>query len=88
MSNLEILNSFLQRSDLSAAEFFIKEQLIEFDKLIKSNNDEREKLSATLKEKEVDFLKLSGAFDSHLKLILSLSKVTQGLENSASMSAE
>jgi hypothetical protein len=74
MSDVDTLNAFLQRTDLSSAEQAIKDQLLELDQSIKSNNQEREKLTTSLKEKEVEFLRLSGAFDAQLKLILSLAK--------------
>lgn len=80
MSDIDTLNKFLQRQDLSAAEHLIKDQLLELDKAIKLNNEEREKLTTSLKDKEVEMLRLSGAFDSHVKLILSLSKSVQASE--------
>jgi hypothetical protein len=77
MTDTELLNAFLQRPDLSSAEQALKEQMLATDRLIKSNTQEREKLLTSLKDKESEYLRLSGAFDSQLSLIISLAKATQ-----------
>jgi hypothetical protein len=81
MSDIEKLNAFLKKEDLGVTEKAIKDQVVELDAAIKANSQEREKLTTSLKEKEVEFLRLSGAFDAQLKLILSLSKSDQVFAN-------
>ncbi len=75
MSELDIVNDFLKKETLSDTEKAIKEQLLATDSAIKSNSKEREELTNALKQKEVDFLKLSGSLESQIKLIVDLSKL-------------
>lgn len=75
MSDIDMINEFLQRTDHNKTEQIIKSQLIELDASLKSLSQEREKLANALKEKEIEFLKLSGAFDTQLKLVIALSKI-------------
>jgi hypothetical protein len=83
MKDLDRLNAFLQKTELGVAEKAIRDQVVEIDAAIKANNQEREKLATSLKEKEIELLRLTGAFDAQLKLILSLSKgdESQAFEN-------
>jgi hypothetical protein len=74
MSELDVINGFLKRTDHNPTEQVIKVQLLELDAALKSNAQEREKLVNALKEKEVEFIKLTGAFDTHLKLVVTLAK--------------
>ncbi len=75
MSEVDTINAFLQRTDHSATELAIKQQLIATDAALKENNKAREELVNTLKQKETEFLKLAGSLDSQIKLILELSKL-------------
>lgn len=88
MADIDTLNAFLQRTDLSATEQAIKDQLIELDGSVKTNNQERERLVTTLKEKEAEYLRLSGAFDAQLKLILTLAKSGHSDESTVEVAAE
>jgi len=80
MSDIETVNAFLQREDLSVTEQIIKDQLLGLDQSIKLNTQEREKITSSLKEKEIEFLKLSGAFDAQLKLVVALASATQAVK--------
>ncbi len=75
MSDLDTVNQFLNKTDYSMAELAIKNQIIATDAAIKENNKEREELTSNLKQKEVDFLKLSGSLESQIKLVVELSKL-------------
>lgn len=74
MSDIDLVNSFLQRTDLSRLEQLMKEQILSLDGQMKQNTQEREKLTASLNEASSEFLKVSGAFDTLLKLVVTLSK--------------
>lgn len=88
MSDIDILNQFLQRTEYSTTEKLIKDQLLELNQLIKTNNQEQDKLAMSLKEREAESLRLSGAFDAHVKLILSLAKESHSTASTTLLSGQ
>lgn len=73
-TEVEIINEFLSRTDLSSTEKVLVAHVKETDRLLKENTKERSELMEVLKEKDSNFIKLSGSFDAQLKLILDLSR--------------
>lgn len=87
-TDIEVINAFLQREGLSFTEKVLVDHIKETDKLLKENAKERSELVELLKEKESNFIKLSGSFDAQLKLILDSSKLIKNDEKIMEVGAE
>ena len=72
MTDNEILNEFLNKQDLSDFENTLKSQIFSLDSSLKNNIKEREGILQNLKTKEEEFLRLSGAFDAQVRLVVQI----------------
>lgn len=73
MTNSDKINAFLNREDLSSVEETLKAQVLEVDTKLKALAKERDDLLLDLKNRESELLKLSGAMDAMLAIVLKLS---------------
>jgi hypothetical protein len=74
MSNIEKINRFLNREDLSETEAQLKGHLLTLDSKLKEASKAKEDLLLQLQNKEAEVAKLSGGIDALCSLILNITK--------------
>ena len=74
MTDNEIVNEFINDTTLTGTDLLLKEQVLGLDGAIKKNRAEQTKVVQNLQDMDSQYLKLSGALDSAIQLIVKARK--------------
>lgn len=72
--DVSLINAFLSARDLTSVEEKLKNNVLGLNDLAKKLSAERDELNANLQKKQEEFLRVSGALENQLALVLDMAK--------------